>query len=253
MKTLVYQSFRDTNRPVWIETCLASVRAWAETQAFDYRFFGDGFLDLVPDWYREKSGGRLPIITDLARLLAAREQLDAGYRRVIWLDADVLVFRPEVLRIDVAKQFAFGREIWVQRTASGRLRAYRNVHNAVCVFLRGNSFLDFYIHACQSVVSRLDGGVPQQIVGPKLLTSLHNSVGFQLIDAVAMFSPLVVCDILTGGGPALDLLLKRSDDPIGAANLCASLAHGVRDGVRLNDARMAEACRILLAKGLTSA
>lgn len=248
MKTLVYQSFRDTNRSGWIETCLASVRDWAERQGFDYRFYGDEFLDLVPAWYREKASGRLPIVTDLARLLAARSYLAEGFDRVIWLDADVLVFDPERLRIDLTVEFAFGREIWVQKTASGRLRAYRNVHNAICVFVKNNSFLDFYIHACQSVLSRLEGGVPPQIVGPKLLTSLHNLVGFELIDEVGMFSPLVIGDILGGGGPALDLLLKRSSGSLCAANLCASLAHGVRDGVRLDDLRLGKVCGILLAR-----
>jgi hypothetical protein len=253
MKTLVYQSFRETNRPNWIDTCLQSVRAWTEAQGFDYRFFGDDFLDLVPDWYRQKADGRIPIVTDLARLLAAKEHLATGFERVIWLDADVLVFDADRLHIDVASEFAFGREVWVQKTAAGSLRAYRNVHNAVCVFVAGNSFLDFYIHACQSVLSRLDGGVPPQIVGPKLLTSLHNSIGFDLIDAVGMFSPLVVGDILAGGGPALDLMVKRSEGPICAANLCASLAGSIHDGMALDDAGMARACELLLARPFTSA
>ncbi|MCJ7558850.1 MAG: hypothetical protein MUP90_18320 [Gammaproteobacteria bacterium] len=38
-----------------------------------------------------------------------------------------------------------------------------------------------------------------------------------------MFSPAVLCDLVDGGGPALDLLRRRSPRPPAAANLCSSL------------------------------
>ena len=246
MKTVVYQSYKPAGGPQWIAACMDSVRSWSALRGFDYRFVDDGIFDLVPDWYREKAGNRIPVITDLGRLLLARDFLADGYDRTVWLDADVLVFDAGGFEVDVAEEFAFGEETWIQQTASGGLRAYRNVHNAVSVFCAGNSFLDFYIHACRSVVGRLAGGTPSQIVGPKLLTSLHNMIGFPLIPEVAMLSPLVVRDIADGGGPALDLLREQMTGPLVAANLCSSLVGTTRDGVAVTDELMDRVCTSLL-------
>lgn len=243
MRTVVYQSYKPAGGPEWIGRCLRSVRDWAARCGFDYRFVGDEIFDLVPDWYREKATNRIPVITDLGRLLLARALLAEGYERTVWLDADVLVFDAAGFEIDISEEFAFGEETWVQQTDSGELRTYRNVHNAISVFTAGNSFLEFYIHACRSVIGRLEGGVPPQIVGPKLLTALHNMIGFRLIPEVAMLSPLVVGDIAKGEGPALDLFRRHAPGPIRAANLCSSLT-GTEAGV--GDETAALACERLL-------
>jgi len=234
MKTVVYQSFRTEQVPPWVARCMGSVRSWAEGRGFDYRFIGDEIFDLVPDWYREKARNRIPVMTDLGRLLLARQFLEGGYERAIWFDADVLAFDPEGLDIDVSEEFAFGREVWVQKDGKGRLKAYRNVHNALCVFAIGNSFLDFYIHACLSIIRRMEGQMVPQIVGPKLLTSLHNTVGFQLIEEVGMISPLVLSDLAQGEGEALDLL-RQEQPALKAANLSASLSEKETDGISVTE------------------
>ena len=260
MKTVVFQSYRTEEVPDWIGQCLARVRLWAEARGWAYRFYGDEALDRVPPWYRSKAGHRLPVVTDLARLLLARELLQdtvsgESFERAVWLDADLLVFDAERLDIDAAAEFAFGREIWVQENTSGGLRTYRSVHNAVCVFCRGNSFLDFYIDACQSVVRRYDGdtdkggGLPNQIVGTKLLSALHNIIGFPLIETVGMFSPLVLEDVVNGGGAALDLLRRQSPVPPAAANLCHSLSESGTEATRGGDALAGAAVEALLADG----
>ena len=226
MTTVVYQSFRTTDVPPWIGRCLGSVDEWARRKGWDYRFVDDAIFDLVPDWYLEKAAGCLPIATDLGRLELARRLLGEGYRRAVWLDADVLIFDPDNFHVETTSEFAFGREVWVQHDKAGRLKVFRNVHNAVSVFVEGNSFLDFYIHSCLSIVGRHDGGMVPQIVGTKFLTALHNMIGFPLIDAVAMFSPVVLEDIVGGGGPAIELHRRTLGAPVCAANLCASLAAG---------------------------
>ena len=226
---------------------MESVRLWAGAKGYDYRFIGDEIFDLAPGWYREKAKNRIPVITDLGRLLLARNFLGNGFERTIWLDADVLVFDPDKLEIDVVEQFAFGREVWVQKDGKGRLKAYRNVHNALCVFTAGNSFLDFYIHACQSIIRRMDGEMVPQIVGPKLLTSLHNTVGFALIDEVGMVSPLVLKDLAEGGGEALNLL-GREQLKMRAANLSASLSAKETDGITVSEKMVEAAIDRLLSK-----
>jgi len=237
--TLVIQSYRSKSEPDWIAACLESVRAWATGQGWDYRFVGDEIADRVPDGYREGAQGRWPVITDLARLLLARDALAEGRGRVIWVDADVLVFGAEGPDVTAAGEagYGFSRELWVQPDGDG-LRVYRNVHNALCWFAPGNPVLDFYIHACERIVGRLDGGAPNQIVGPKLLTALHNMLGFPLLDDVGMASPLVARDLAAGGGAALERLIAESPMPLRAINLCASLVGREVDGVRMDDALM---------------
>ena len=223
---------------------MESVEQWAAGKGFGYRFVGDEILDRVPDWYRERAGHRWPVMTDLGRLELIREALEEGYERAVWLDADVLVFDPAGFSLGGVEGYAFGRELWVQRDDKGKLRVYRNIHNAVCVFDAGNPMLAFYIDACLRIVGRLEGGVPNQIVGTKLLTALHNMIGFPLVEDVAMFSPLVVEDIAAGGGAALDRLKAEAQGPIHAANMCASLA-----GAEVPVECLEAACSSLLETG----
>lgn len=225
-RLVVLQSYRETDVPPWIEACLASVRGWADRCGHAYRFEGDALFDRLPVWYRAKAAGRPMVAADLARLLWAREVLEEA-DRVLWLDADVLLWG--MLRLPPT-DYAFGREVWVQRGP----KAYRKVHNALAFFARGNPVLDFYIHACERLVERVEPPIPPQLVGPRLLGSLHNLLHFPLVDAVGSLSPLVLRDLLDGGGPALDCLLAASPALVGA-NLCAALAGTDYDGARLDD------------------
>ena len=248
INTLVIQSYRTEAVPEWIANCLDSVRAWAALQAYEYRFIGDEILDYVPPWYRDRAGGRMPVITDLGRLIAMLKALTDGVGTVVWVDADVVVFGPDDLHADIDGDHAFAREVWVQPGGNG-LKVYRNVHNAYCIFRQGNPILDFYIHACLSVMQRVDGGVPNQIVGTKLLTAMHNLIGFPLIENVGMISPLVLRDLLADGGPALELLAAESPGSLKAANLCGSLVGSNSDGVDIDDSMMMDAVDRLRTNG----
>lgn len=246
MKTVVYQSYRsgrhDPATPRWLARCLAEAEAWAERQGFAYRFYGDEILDKAPDWFRDKAAGRTAIVTDLGRLELARDLLAADFERCIWLDADVYVARPEALSLAGDDEFLLGREVWVQSDRKGGgLQVRRNVHNAVMMFRRGNPFLTFYRDACLRIMARVEGGVPPQIIGPKLLTALHNIIGFPTIDGVAMASPLVLRDLAAGGGPARDLLHVETEAPIAAYNLCHSYVGRGVDGVRVTEDLMMRA------------
>ncbi|MFP4253712.1 MAG: hypothetical protein ACLFRN_04510, partial [Halothece sp.] len=228
-KTIVYQSVCPDQIPHWLQTCLDSVRAWSEQKGWDYRLMGDEIFSLLPHWYWEKTSHQKVIATDLARLLLAKKFLQKGYDRAIWLDADVLIFAPELLNIPITEEYAFGKEVWVQYHKNQKLKAYPKVHNAICVFCQENSFLDFYIHACQRIIKNFQGTqMVSQLVGPKFLSVLHNTIKLPLIPEVAMFSPLVLEDILKGGGKALTLHQQTQKSPIYAANLSASyIDHGL--------------------------
>lgn len=231
-RTLVIQSHAQKRVVGWLQVCVQSVRQWAHTCGFDYRFVGDELFAEVPRRYRLNAGTKTPIWADLARLQLA-ERLLRDHDRVVWLDADVLVFNPSALNIEIESNCGFGREVWVQASDEGRLRVYRNVHNAICVFKRGSVELPFLLQTTRKIIERADPDhISPQMVGPKLLTALNNIAGFDLIDSVGAASPLVLADLETGAGPALERLLGETRGPIAALNLCASLA-GDRDWLRV--------------------
>src|SRR5690606_10192062 len=112
--TLVIQSCGARGRTGWLAACMDSVRHWAAARGYGYEFVGDEIFGKVPPWYLEKVADRRPVATDYARLALLHEALHEGRAdRVIWLDADVLVFDP-TLELDCRATCAFGQELWVQ-------------------------------------------------------------------------------------------------------------------------------------------
>lgn len=225
-RTLVLQSHRDPLPAPWLPRCLASVEAWAGAAGYDYRYIGDELFEPVPDHLRERLRGQPVVASDLARLLALRAALEEGFEAAVWCDADFLVFDPERLALP-AESYAVGREVWIEDRGAGRTpRARVKVHNAFLLFRRGNPFLDFCIAAVERLLGAHAGPYSPQFVGPKLLTALHNIVGFPVAERAGMLSPPVIRDLAAGGGPCLDLFCARSPEPMAGANLCASLAGG---------------------------
>ncbi len=224
MKTLVYQ-LAPADRPAWIAACLESVRVWAVERGFDHRLYGDEVFELVEPELAAKTGGRLQMQTDLARLTLARHLLERdGWERVIYADADFLIWRMEaMLPLAGDRGVAFGQEFWVQREGA-KLRLHRNVHNAFMLFERGGSVLPFYEETARSLLARVEGGVPPQFLGPKLLSALQGPAAFALLPQAGALSPDVIADILDeGDGRALACLRQALPVPLGGANLCASL------------------------------
>jgi hypothetical protein len=239
--TLVIQSQRSPLPFRWQQACLDAVAAWAARCHYDYRFIGDEIFDLLDASLRPIIADQVVIASDLARLKSLQRGLAEGYDCVIWCDADFLVFEPQGLVLPDS-DFALGREVWVQREESGRLRAFVKVHNAFMMFRRGNHFLDFYADSAARLLARNQGGMPPQFIGPKLLTALHNIVQCPVVETAGMLSPLVMRDLLAGEGEALDLFRQKSTaSPVGA-NLSASLYE--REGI--TDTEMESLIRLLL-------
>lgn len=229
MRTLVLQSFRSSDVPEWIQRCLASVQLWTAQQNFEYRLLGDELFAELPTNYRHKVGDRLPIAADLARLLWIRKLLAReSYARVLWLDADVFIFAPQLLTLRMADTCVFGYEHWLQQTR-GRYRIHKNVHNAFAGFQNDCPVLPFLIHATQRLVERIDGvRMPPQFVGPKLLTNLHNTVGFDLERGVGAISPDLHEALLEDNQAALRVYRQSTPAPLFAANLSLSVADSTR-------------------------
>lgn len=208
--------------PDWIGRCLSSVADWARATGLTHRVIDDALFDYLPDDLRRRLADQPVVASDLARLAWMQAELDAGADAVLWLDADTLVAQPSrLLRPDT--DHAFGREVWVQTDARGRLRSYVKIHNAAMWFADGNPWLTFYRHAAETILrAHAPGPVVAQIVGPKLLTALHNMVAAPVMETAGVLSPLVIADVLAGDGPALRRFRRDSAVAPAALNLCAS-------------------------------
>lgn len=222
MKTIVYQSYRTENIPAWIERCLHSVRNWARDTGADYHLAGDEFLALAPAWYRQKAGAEICPVTDLSRLLQANTFLAKGYDLAIWVDADVLVFQPEALKLELAQGFAFTHEIWTQPDAAGKPAVTHRVNNAVMLFAQQNVHLGFFVDACLQI-ARAKPALGKFDVGTDFLSKLRNILPFPLLENVGMLSPPLMQDIARGEAQFLPSYGRALGAAPACANLCASL------------------------------
>ncbi len=245
-QTLVLQSHRLPLPHAWLGACIDSVRDWCRLRGYRHEFLDSGFFDPVPTALLEKTRDRPVIASDLARLRWLQHFRDRGHERVLWMDADVLVFDPERLVLPDGPS-AVGREVWIDRDRRGRLKAWRKVHNAFLSFGPGDSLLDFYADSAERLLAEADGPMPAQFIGPKLLTALHSLSRFPVLETAALFSPLLLRDLLDddAAAGAIDLFTQHSDAAPAAANLCCSSVNGGQ----LDDARMQQAVDRLLAWG----
>jgi len=244
--TLIIQSHRSPLPYPWLTHCIESVRAWCEVNRYQHQFIGDELFECLPETILQKTTAQPVIATDLARLLVIKAVLK-DYSRVIWLDADFLIFNPVAFVLSDTP-YAVGREVWVQHDFNGKLKLYKKVHNAFLMFHQHNHFLDFYAETAQRLLMRNEGTVPPQFIGPKLLTALHNVANLHVMESAGMLSPLVIKDIVQGGGDALSRFVTASPQTIAGANLCGSSCE--RD--ELSDDEMMLAINVLLENSLES-
>lgn len=219
--------------------------AWAARRGYDYRWLDDALFDVLPRELRQRLA-ELPVVaSDLARLEVLAAALEEGYDTVVWWDADTLIFAPERLVLPDAA-YAVGREVWLQ-PLTGSPRAYVKVHNALLMFRRDNPLLSFYRHAAARIVLAHEGPMVPQLVGPKLLTALHNLMGLPVLEAAAVLSPRQLRALTDGSSaPAavrdrervLALFRRHSPEVPAAFNLCGS---SVRRG-ELDDAALTAFC-----------
>ena len=177
---------------------------------------------MIPAELYRKIAARKVIATDLARLYAIDAALKEGFDNVVWLDADFYIFKPESFVLPQSS-YAVGREVWIQEDKRGRLKTFKKVHNAFLMFRQQNTLLDFYRETAEKFLHQNTGQMPPQFIGPKLLTAIHNVCQLPVMESAGMLSPLVLQDIRSGAGKALERFIKRSPFPVYAANLCSSL------------------------------
>jgi len=235
--TIVIQTFRNHNIPVWIQRCLDSVQNWARLHKHEYSLAGDEFYDLAGPEYLARGGKNPQAITNLARLVATRQRLDTGYQRVIWMDADVFVFDPTKLVFDFPAEslttgYAFGREVWLDREAGVTRTAPPIPHNAATFFTQSAVDLDMLI----TLIRHIDAKrhiVSNYQVGVRLLSGLQYSLMFPTFSHVGMFSPLLLRALVDSDEKTLRFYGQAYHYQTFAANLCLSLQYLVTEDVLL--------------------
>lgn len=225
--TVVLQSFRTHDVPAWLQACLHSVRGWAQQQGWQWRFMDDAFFGLAPDWARQRCAGNVYALTDLCRLLWAERTLAEGAERVLWADADVLVFEPARLRWPAGQGHGFARELFLPVDRQGRAGSPQHgINNALMGFEAGDPVLADYRAACeQALHSAPAGPVPRTALGPALLVELGRQRPLQVIEGVGLFTLAQMQAIAHGpahapGRALLAETLRHSHTPPAAANLC---------------------------------
>jgi hypothetical protein len=224
LSSLLIQSASIAQQASWQAACLETVQDWCRQEGIAYRLLGDEIFSLVPQEILEKIGNKLPIATDYARLCLLESALEEGFDRVIWLDADTLIWQKD-FELDSLQPQAFGQEFWLQED-SGKMQIKSNVHNAVLVFQSDSVVLPFLRELVLRLLYRVsDNYLAPQFAGPKLLSALHSLYQFELLPHVGALSPLISSELAVGQwhGKAMAHYQKVKGELPPALNLCASL------------------------------
>ena len=167
------------------------------------------------------------ILSDLARLLVSRELLAKGHRRSVWIDADVAVFDPEGWQLAEESDYYFTHELWPTPHPGG-VRLDVRANNAVMVFSRGNSVLDFYIDMAKRILVS-EPELKNWHLGVRFLTGLRNVCPLPVLPNIAMLGPDLIKDLLRGPKQLTSAYVRAMGQPLVAANLCASNAGATFD------------------------
>lgn len=248
-RTVILQSFRTVDVPAWIQVCMQSVRSWAEQSQFGYKFLGDDLLRLVPNWFSNRAASHITVVTDLARLLWAKACLDQETERVIWIDADVLLFDPSQLTIDANLSFAYADEIWCSEDSQHKIRMSRKVNNSVCLF-RNNSaglrHLNRYIDDCLTIVRSQVSIHDHTLIGTRYLTEKDSQKRLPTLQGFGLLSPLILHAVISRDRDVLAAFAKEHEAPLRAANLCNWFRAGSNNQEALSDTVYAECVNSLV-------
>jgi hypothetical protein len=247
MKTLVVQSYRTHDVAPWIADCMRTVREWAAVRGFAYEFLDDSFFDYAPAWVRRHCGKHVLPITDVARLYLLRERLSQDWDRVVWVDADVVVFDPGKFVFDDSAPYSLCSELTFQVKPESGVQIGEAINNAVMFFTRNHPLLDFWIFAAEEVLrASAPAQVNSLVVGTSFLSSLGEVVPLRVLQNVGLFVPPLIRDIAAGGGAWLDQWIRRLPQPIVAANLCLSMQDRHFSGAAVDAQDMRKAVQVLL-------
>jgi hypothetical protein len=181
----------------------------------------DSFLSLAPEWVRSRCGDNIYAVTDLCRLQLLKNMLEKGYDRAVWVDADVLVFAPENLKIATEHGHGFAHELFFRFEHDGHYTALESINNSVMVFEKGQMLLDQYIAAAFNALRQSpEGPIPRTALGPTVLQKAYPQHELDRIYGVGLFTLAMMYEIVHGGGNLISDYVCAVPEPLGAANLC---------------------------------
>lgn len=218
-KVLVLQSYGPPPWASWRRRCVASVRDWAAARGYAYRFLGDELFEPIPNDLKRACRGILLPLTDIGRLLWIKDLLAETWNRVIWLDADILIF-DAALRID---RECVGREVWLSKGLESGFRAAESVNNCVLSLSSEGALLDRLLSATLEDAASFIAPPHPRALGPDLFRRLHASAPLPVTPSIAMASPLMLTALADGDPAPLAAHLSVFGDEARAANLCGSL------------------------------
>lgn len=128
--------------------------------------------------------------------------MEGDVDRVLWLDAETLVFRPVALELPDSP-YAVGRAVAVSGPAPCWI-GHRRLHTGALMLDWDNPLLDFYHHAADRLIERTPQPWPDDLIGGRLLTALEAAVPVPVLERAGVLPPPVAADLVAGGGPALD-------------------------------------------------
>src|SRR5580704_9714569 len=206
----LYQPFRTQGVPGWISRCMQTARRWAEIRGFDYHF-DDRLIDHIPAKFRGRTQN-IVILSDLARLLVSRQLLSKGYKRTVWIDADVVVFDPESWELPTDSDYYFSHELWPVPRPGGVELEFR-ANNAVMVFSEGNKFLDFYIDSCHRILTS-DMDLKSWHLGVRFLTGIRSVCPLPLLNNIGMLGAPLLEDLMRGPKLLLGAYVRTMGTPL---------------------------------------
>jgi hypothetical protein len=161
-------------------------------------------------------------MTDVARLYMMKELFLEGAERVVWVDADVLVFDPENLMLDIDDSFFGIEEISVFAYPDGSTKVSPvGLNGAILGARRDSALFSLYLDAVESRVRDYPEEVlPRTIAGPLLLTELAKTNFIKGLTTVGLFTPNILYDIAHRQSYLPALFAKSFGHKVAAANLC---------------------------------
>lgn len=202
MKTLVVQTFRKYDVPIWIQKCMQSIKDWSEYNGYEYKLVGDEFFSLKPSWC---SISNKWVITDICRLVMIANYL-LEYDRVVYADADFLIF-------DI--------NFTIHNETHGFAYEYPNMdslNNSFMFFNKGSKELAFYYDESKKVI--LSQCEIRTGIRPDLLRQIHSKYKLNILYNLGLMYSSIASQLLYGSSKDLELYISRLKQPLMGVNMC---------------------------------
>lgn len=214
--TTIIQSYRTKDVPAWIQTCMGSVKQLAETNGWLYKFKGDEFFDLASNKVKRQCENNIYALSDVCRLLWIEKELKHS-QQVIWLDADVMVFRPSAFNITMPNNYGFAHELLFLKDNALKY----SLNNSVMMFEqkpRSIAALTLYLFRSKKILDNYpEGKVPRTAIGPMLLNNLPCK---DTLNSVGLFTTAMMADFANQDFNKLTEYENLLGGQLSMANIC---------------------------------